>query len=594
MARSRSRLCAVYTRKSSEEGLDQAFNSLDAQREACEAYITSQAGEGWKLVDACYDDGGISGGTIERPALQRLMGDIRVGTVNTVVVYKVDRLTRSLADFAKLVELFDTHEVSFVSITQQFNTTTSMGRLTLNMLLSFAQFEREVTGERIRDKIAASKKKGMWMGGYVPLGYDVKDQQLIISEAEAETVRAVFALYIEYENVRQVKEEADIRGLTTKVRTSENGGSSGGRPLSRGYIYKLLKNPLYVGKIAHKGNVYLGQHDPIISDETWKAVQEVIAGNRQDRASRPRITERSLLEGRLFDQSGDRLTPTHAVKAGKRYRYYVSRALISGGDAATTGYRIPAYEIEMLVADVLKNLISDRTRLFELLSLDRYSASQIHQVLVTASEMVDTIAGDSPDGAYDAIRSLIDRAEIGDRDIRVAISVAGTKKLLGLELPSDDRGIADDELCQWVTVPARFKRSGGASRMIISDGEGVRGKPDPTLVKTFGRAHDWFERLRSKEVENVADIARAEGFTRPYVARVLRLAFLAPDITDAILRGEEPLELNAERLLRCPDLPIAWDEQRRLFGFSNLRLHSKRNRLFGLRRKTGGRAGDVR
>jgi DNA invertase Pin-like site-specific DNA recombinase len=277
--------CAIYTRKSSEEGLEQEFNSLDAQREACEAYIKSQAGEGWHLIRTHYDDGGISGGTLDRPALQQLLADIKARKVDTVVVYKVDRLTRSLADFAKIVEVFDRRGVSFVSVTQQFNTTSSMGRLTLNMLLSFAQFEREVTGERIRDKIAASKRKGMWMGGFVPLGYDAKDRSLVINEPEAETVRAVFRLYLEHGNVRRVKDEADRLGLATKVRKTENGRMRGGRPLSRGYIYKLLGNPLYAGRIAHKGEVYEGLHEAIIYAETWEAVQRKLAGNAHDRRS---------------------------------------------------------------------------------------------------------------------------------------------------------------------------------------------------------------------------------------------------------------------------------------------------------------------
>ncbi len=277
---SRRLRCAIYTRKSTDEGLDQAFNSLDAQREACEAYIASQAGEGWRLIRTRYDDGAYSGGTMDRPALQNLLADIGTGKVDTIVVYKVDRLTRSLADFARIVELFDTNNVSFVSITQQFNTTTSMGRLTLNMLLSFAQFEREVTGERIRDKIAASKRKGMWMGGVVPLGYDVVDRKLIVNAAEAETVRALFRLYLQHGSVRLVKNEADRRGLRTKRRRPQNGARRGGEPFTPGHIYKLLANPIYIGKIVHKGERHDGEHSAIIDRETWDSVQEQLNGLR--------------------------------------------------------------------------------------------------------------------------------------------------------------------------------------------------------------------------------------------------------------------------------------------------------------------------
>src|SRR5690242_3176627 len=281
-ARSRTRRCAVYTRKSSEEGLEQDFNSLHAQREACEAFIKSQAGEGWRVVKTAYDDGGLSGGTMERPALQRLLTDIRSGLIDAVVVYKVDRLTRSLADFARLVEIFDAQGVSFVSVTQQFNTTSSMGRLTLNVLLSFAQFEREVTGERIRDKIAASKKKGMWMGGNVPLGYDASERTLVINPAEAETVRCIFALYGELGCVRRVKEEADRLGLRTKCTTTANGTERGGKPFSRGHLYTLLSNPIYTGRIAHKGELHPGQQPPLIDDETWVAVRDQLAANTSD------------------------------------------------------------------------------------------------------------------------------------------------------------------------------------------------------------------------------------------------------------------------------------------------------------------------
>jgi DNA invertase Pin-like site-specific DNA recombinase len=332
--------CAIYTRKSSEEGLEQEFNSLAAQREACEAFIRSQRNEGWVLARTRYDDGGFSGGNLERPALQQLIADIRAARIDIVVVYKVDRLTRSLADFARLVELFDAHSVSFVSVTQQFNTTSSMGRLTLNVLLSFAQFEREVTGERIRDKIAASKKKGMWMGGNVPLGYDASERTLVINPAEAETVRRIFALYRELGCVRQVKEEADRLGLRTKCSTTANGTERGGKPFSRGHLYSLLSNPIYTGQIAHKGELHPGQQPALIEDETWSAVREQLAANTSDHRRKAKASEPSLLAGLLVDARGERLTPSHAVKKGRRYRYYVAAALII--DAGTDRARLAA------------------------------------------------------------------------------------------------------------------------------------------------------------------------------------------------------------------------------------------------------------
>jgi len=317
-AKASSRRCAIYTRKSSEEGLEQDFNSLQAQREACEAFIKSQAGEGWRLIKTQHDDGGLSGGTMERPALQRLLADINQGLTDVVVVYKVDRLTRSLADFAKMVEVFDAHGVSFVAVTQQFNTTTSMGRLTLNVLLSFAQFEREVTGERIRDKIAASKRKGMWMGGVVPLGYHVCDRRIVIDEREAETVRYIFRRYQELGCVRLLKEDLDRRGVLSKRRTSKTGIESGGHSFSRGALYALLSNPIYVGEIRHKNLRHPGQHQAIVNRAVWERTQKQLQEHRVRTKSHDAGLEKSPLIGRLVDENGDGLTPSHARKGERK------------------------------------------------------------------------------------------------------------------------------------------------------------------------------------------------------------------------------------------------------------------------------------
>ena len=306
---SRNLRCAIYTRKSSEEGLEQDFNSLHAQREACEAYIASQKQEGWKPVPDTYDDGGFSGGSMERPALQALLADIGAGRIDVVVVYKVDRLTRSLTDFAKIVEVFDAQGVSFVSITQQFNTTSSMGRLTLNVLLSFAQFEREVTGERIRDKIAASKKKGLWMGGFVPIGYGANDRTLVVNEAEADKVREIFRLYLEHRCVRRVKAELDRLKLTTGRYVAKTGRVGGGVSFSRGHLYRILSNPIYAGDIEHKGARHPGQHPAIVDRKTWDAVQAMFRSNSQGHRTRSNAKEPSLLAGLLYDQHGNRFTP---------------------------------------------------------------------------------------------------------------------------------------------------------------------------------------------------------------------------------------------------------------------------------------------
>lgn len=319
--------CAIYTRKSTEDGLDQEFNSLDAQREACEAYIESQKSEGWKLVKTRYDDGGLSGGTMNRPALETLLEHVRAGKIDIIVVYKVDRLTRSLADFAKIVEILDDQGASFVSVTQAFNTTTSMGRLTLNVLLSFAQFEREVTAERIRDKIAASRKKGLWMGGPVPLGYDVRNKKMLINAKEAETVQLLFKLYLDLDTVRDVKAEADRRGYKTKEQTYSTGRTVGGCPFTRGRLYHLLKNPLYIGRVKHKDTTYPGQHEGIIDQELWDNVQAKLEGRAWRNKDQPRSSNKPLLLGLLHDEDGDRLSTNHAVKNGRRYCYYISKHL---------------------------------------------------------------------------------------------------------------------------------------------------------------------------------------------------------------------------------------------------------------------------
>jgi DNA invertase Pin-like site-specific DNA recombinase len=357
--------CAIYTRKSSEEGLEQDFNSLDSQRESCEAFILSQKHEGWIALTEMYDDGGASGATMERPALKRLLADIEAGRIDTVVVYKVDRLTRALGDFAKIVDIFDAQGVSFVSVTQQFNTTTSMGRLTLNMLLSFAQFEREVTGERIRDKIAASKKKGMWMGGLPSLGYDVDDRKLVVNEAEAETVRHIYRCYAELGSVRALKDELDRDGIVSKRRVDRYGRQTGGKPLARGALYLMLQNPIYRGLIVHKDKSYPGEHAAIVDQGLWDKVQTMLAANRVERSNGGSAREPSLLAGLIFDDGGEHMTPTHANKNGRRYRYYVTHSLIKRGrpKASDAARRVPAGDIERLVEERIISFLRDEGEL---------------------------------------------------------------------------------------------------------------------------------------------------------------------------------------------------------------------------------------
>ncbi len=364
IAAGRAIRCAIYTRKSTEEGLEQEFNSLDAQREACAAYITSQRHEGWVMLPDRYDDGGFSGGNMERPGLKQLLADMALGKVDVIVVYKVDRLTRSLADFAKIVEVLDARGASFVSITQAFNTTTSMGRLTLNVLLSFAQFEREVTGERIRDKVAASKRKGMWMGGVVPLGYETRERKLIVNEAEAGTVRLIFERYLELGSLGDLAAELDRRQIRSKRRQSADGQVHGGRPFTRGALSHLLQNRLYIGKISHKGDVFLGEHDAIVASGTWDEVQALLQNHRRDHDLGMRAEQPSLLAGMIFEGEGRPMTPSHASKGARRYRYYVTR---EPGDGDRP-LRLPAGDIENLVIARVGNLLQDRTAVMELLA----------------------------------------------------------------------------------------------------------------------------------------------------------------------------------------------------------------------------------
>src|SRR5438067_742141 len=350
--------CAIYTRKSSEHGLEQDFNSLHAQRESAEAYIKSQAHEGWKLVRTRYDDGGLSGATMERPALQHLLADIAKNLIDVVVVYKVDRLTRSLTDFAKLVEIFESRGVSFVSVTQQFNTTTSMGRLTLNVLLSFVQFEREVAGERIRDKFAASRRKGMWMGGTIPLGYDVKDRKLVVNQSEAETVRVIFRRYLALGCVSKLRVDLDRKGIRSKKRILTSGQVLGGCSFGRGALYHLLRNRIYRGEVMHKGIAYPGEHEAIVEEQLWNAAQAKLSGDIL-RQRRSRIESGALLGGLIFDRNGNRMTPTYTVRRGNRYRYYVSAALMEDRREETgTVRRAGADDIEQLAVEALARALS--------------------------------------------------------------------------------------------------------------------------------------------------------------------------------------------------------------------------------------------
>jgi DNA invertase Pin-like site-specific DNA recombinase len=550
--------CAVYTRKSTEEGLEQEFNSLHAQREACEAYIKSQQHEGWRLVRDHYDDGGYSGGSMDRPALTRLLDAIKEGLVDVVVVYKVDRLTRSLADFARMVELFDKSGVSFVSVTQQFNTTTSMGRLTLNVLLSFAQFEREVTGERIRDKIAASKKKGLWMGGPVPLGYDVRDKRLIINPHEAETVRAIFTLYTELGTVRRLKETVDQRNLTTKRR-----GDAPGKPFTRGHLYQLLGNPLYVGEVVHRGATHPGQHDAIIDRSTWEAVQSQLKANKVAERSKKNTKTISPLAGLLYDETGDRLCPTHANKKGRRYRYYISRRLAHDAHKYDGGWRLPAKEIETVVTGALADFLKDALRVLEGLRMHAASPTEAHQATKRASGTAEHLLRSAPGEQRERLAVLVTRINLAPSAVLIDVSRSGLSRLvLGRDTQHSD---APDETVQ-LHIPIRLRRRGVEAKLVIADPARRRREIDPRLTRLVAEAHLWLAQLAAGEFPSVRAIADRYGMHEADVSRSLTLAFLAPDIVNSILDGSHPADLTAEGLRRQPNLPMDWKVQRRLLG----------------------------
>jgi DNA invertase Pin-like site-specific DNA recombinase len=423
--------CAIYTRKSTEEGLEKDFNSLEAQREACTAFIQSQKHEGWTGLSTAYDDGGYSGGTMERPALQRLLADIEAGRVDVIVVYKVDRLTRALSDFAKLVDVFDRHGVSFVSITQQFNTTTSMGRLTLNILLSFAQFERELIGERVRDKVAASKKKGMWMGGTVPLGYDAKDRKLVINKVEARTVVDIYRRYLRLKSVRALQAELDSAGIRSKRRVRPDGTDHGNQRFSQSALYLLLQNRTYRGEATHKGNAYPGEHSAIIDRPLWDAVQAVLADNRVQRATGVNAKAPSLLTSLLFDEAGERLTPTWSVKKGTRYRYYVSTSLVKGGSKAhSTRRRIPAGNLESIVMDRLRRFFSSRGELLDAIEGSSVGRTGQCHWIQRGRQIADEL-GKTPEQNRSIVTGLVRRVEIGPDSIKVDVSQERLAALLG-------------------------------------------------------------------------------------------------------------------------------------------------------------------
>lgn len=507
------RRCAIYTRKSSEEGLEQEFNSLHAQRDACAAYIRSQVHEGWIALAGVYDDGGFSGGSMDRPGLQKLLADLQSGRIDIVVVYKVDRLTRSLADFARIIEILDRNGASFVSVTQNFNTTSSMGRLTLNVLLSFAQFEREVTGERIRDKFAASKRKGIWMGGPLPLGYRVENRKLLVIPEEAERVRAIYRRYLEISSINILAQDLETQGIRGKARSFQGGRTQDPGPFSRGALYHLLRNRLYLGEVPHKGASYPGQHVAIVPKALWDRVAAKLDVARSEHAKGKRSRGSALLKGKLFDSRGNRMTPGHTTKNGRRYRYYISLAHLTG-KADQVG------EVSRIGANVI-----ERTVLAALQTNDGGSPSDLLEV--------------------------VDRVALRRRTLMIQFTER------------------DGEVRASRTIPIHIRRVGHQTEVIPGkDAHFQAGpRPDQVLIRALVKAHRWRTQLERGEVRTIEALAKTIGVTERRVRQMLPIGFLAPDLSEAIIEGRQPPTLTLAKLLSAP-IPIGWREQRAHFAKS--------------------------
>ena len=533
--RTKSVRCAIYTRVSTDHGLEQDFNSLDAQYDASQAYIRSQAHAGWTLLRARYDDGGFSGGNTERPALQRLLEDVRAGKVDVIVVYKVDRLTRSLADFAKLVELFDQHGVSFVSVTQQFNTTTSMGRLTLNVLLSFAQFEREVTSERIRDKIAASKRKGLWVGGMAPLGYETKDRRIIAVEEEAERVRTIFRSYLALGSLNRVLADLRQRRIVTKLRTLKTGRTVGGIPFTRGPLAYLLRNRFYIGEVVFRGEVFPGEQPAILDRDLFDAVQAKLDVQRNNHTA-ARAKSESALIGRIYDDRGNRMSPSHVGKQGIRYRYYVSSPLLQGqpGNAGSVR-RVPAAEIEALVGQAVREHLKDSA---------------------------------SPDGHL--IRAHVARVDMQADQLAIELREPKQGQPLGSgnrTPPSHDSGQPDRIVLgvPWKKPPAKRRREIIVPQSAApQDARPIRAETRATLVASIARGRHWLDEIVAGTV-CVEEIAAREQCSIRQVNMTISLAFLAPSLVQAAVEGRLPRGIGVARLR---DAPAEWSRQYAMLGLS--------------------------
>lgn len=521
--------CAIYTRKSSEEGLEQDFNSLDAQREACESFIKSQKHERWILVDKQYNDGGFSGGTMNRPAFKELLKDIENNEIDIVVVYKVDRLTRSLMDFSKIIDVFDKHGTSFVSITQQFNTTTSMGRLTLNILLSFAQFEREVTGERIRDKIAASKKKGMWVGGCIPIGYEKIDKKLIIKSDDAQKVRLIFEKYLEFKSVAKLKDYLD----EMKIKTRKN------KCFSQGQIYHLLSNKVYIGKIVHKKIIYDGEHNAIIDNNIFEKAQNLLYENKVDKICGTKNSSNSLLIGIIYDDQNNKMTPSHSYSRKKKYRYYIT----AGKNKSENKVKIPAEEIEKFVVNEIKTLLKDKMKLQKILrNLD--IAKQI--------ELINVAKNISDYSEHKLVRCLISKVKVANKSIEITFNENEIINVLEILLQNKTLKplINVSNITPLVINKCvKFSQpSNSGKKLILNASEDEKPEPNPYLLNALVKCYYYHQQIKTGKT--IADLQQEENLKdSKYIRNLLNLKYISPTLTEQILNGTQPKDLSLQRLI---------------------------------------------
>ena len=552
--------CAIYTRKSTEDGLEQEYNSLDAQYDACTAYALSQRHEGWTVVKDRFDDGGFSGGTLERPGLKQLLSDIEAGKVDIILLYKIDRLTRSLSDFAKIVEILDRKGASFVSITQSFNTTTSMGRLTLNMLLSFAQFEREVTGERIRDKIYASKRKGIWMGGPVPLGYDVVDRKLVVNEPEAEQVRKIMLMYVTANSVPDLVEILARTGSFTKVQQRKDGGIKGGVHFNRGNLYHLLSNRIYRGMTVHKGEAFEGEHEAIVSEELWNQVQSKLAKQGQSGSSRKVSPRTGVLAGLIYDGEGRAMVLTHTQKGNRRFHYYANRYETLGDSTAS---RVNARDIENIVVDQLSQTLASGCQIQRMVLGGSYTSEQLHNIISRCSKLATELSATKYARKQEVVRNILDRIDLHDDRVMINIDNRSLLKIVRA-----DSSVQPAHVNLTIDRQAIKLRRGKALRLIIppTSPNSCSQMRDEKLIALIAESRTIMSLLTEYPDKSIPTLATEHGRCRVRMMKVAKLACLAPDIVTAIVEGRQPPNLTPCKLLAA-ELSLAWGEQKRVLGF---------------------------